>query len=139
MSSYMGRNASVTTTSGIIAELGEWTLDIETELIEEPVFGNNGWNRVHGNAVTAYGGTLTGLFDQSDTNGQIYLYNAMINSTILTDVWFYTTATDYYKPDTVTSADAGLYIASYSVTANTADVLRIEMSYRGNGPIILTS
>lgn len=139
MASYMGRNAKIVTSSGTIAEMSEWTLDIDTELIEEPVFGNDGWNRVHGNAVTAYGGTMTGLFDQSDTDGQIYLYNAMVASTMLTDVWFYTTATDYYKPDTGASATAGLYIASYSVTANTADVIRIEITYRGNGPIILTS
>jgi endoglucanase Acf2 len=63
----------------------------------------------------------------------------MVNSTKLTDVWLYTTASGYYKPDTVTDATAGMYVSSFSITANTADVLRVEVGFRGNGPILLTS
>lgn len=139
MSSYMGRSAKIVTASGTVAEMSEFTLDIDTELIEEGVFGNDGWNRVHGASVTAYGGTMTGLFDKSDANGQTYLYNAMINGTKLTDVWLYITLTDYYKPDTVTSPGAGIFISSFNITAATTDVIRVEMTYRGNGPLLLTS
>ena len=135
----MGRSAKIVTASGTIAEMSEWTIDIDNELIEEAVFGNDGWNRVHGSAVKAYGGTMTGLLDITDTNGQTYLYNAMVSGTGLTDVHFYVDGTNYYKPDTASSATASLYIGNYSVTAATTDVIRLEITFRGNGPLILTA
>lgn len=139
MASYSGRNAKVVTASGTISEGIEWTMDITTDLISQATFGDSGWNTVHGAAVTGYAGSMSFIFDRSDTNGQIYLYDAMVAGTKLTDVYFYIDATYYYKPDTVSNADAGLYISSYNVTATTTDVLRVEMSYEGSGPITLTS
>ena len=139
MATLMGRNAKIVTSSGTIAEMSEWTIDIDNELVEEAVFGNDGWNRVHGSSLKAYGGTMTGLLDITDTNGQTYLYDAMVDGTGLTDVWFYVDAANYYKPDTASNADACLYIGNYSVTAATTDVIRLELTFRGNGPLILTS
>jgi hypothetical protein len=139
MASLMGRSAKIVTSSGTVAEMYEWTIDIDNELIEEAVFGNDGWNRVHGSSVKAYGGTMSGLLDITDTDGQTYLYNAMVSGTALTDVYFHVDATNYYAPDTASSATASLYIGNYSVTAATTDVIRLEITFRGNGPLILTS
>lgn len=139
MASLMGRNAKVVTASGTITECIDWSLNITTELISQGVMGDDGWNTVHGAGITGYEGSMSFLFDKDDTNGQVYLYDAMVAGTKLTDVHFYVDGTNYYKPDTVSNAAAGLYISSYNVTASTEDVIRLEMGYQGSGPVLLTT
>lgn len=138
MATMLGKNAKVTTASGTVTEVTSWSLDISASAIEASTMGHDGWNTVHGLDVTGYTGSASLLFDKDDAS-QDLLRDAMIAGTKLTDVKFYVDATNYYTPDTSTRATAGLYVESYSVSADTGAVVGFDMTFKGNGPIHLTS
>lgn len=138
MSSYLGRDASVKLGADTVAELAEWTLNITAESIDQGVFGST-WGKTHGLAETNWDGSFSGLLDISDTDGQALLESAVISGTKISNLRLYVDGTSYYTPDTATDANAGCYITSYNSTATHGDVLRVEVSFKGTGPVWQTS
>lgn len=134
MPTHLGKNASVKIGTNTIAEMAEWTLNITSEPITQPVFGS-AWDKVHGLSITSWDGTITGLLDVTDTNGQLALNNATISGTKITDLKIYVDSTKYWAPDTTADAAAGCYITSMSPTAAQGDVLRVSFNFKGTGPI----
>lgn len=138
MATMLGKNAKITTASGTVTETINWSLDIGGSAIEQATMGNDGWNTVHGLGVNSYSGSASLLFDKDDAS-QDLLRAAMLAGTKLTDVKFYIDATNYFTPDTATRAAAGLYIESYAVSADTEAVVGFDMTFKGSGPIHLTT
>lgn len=134
MATYLGKNALVKIGNNTVAEMAEWTLNITSDPITQPVFGST-WDKVHGLSITAWDGSVTGLLDMSDTNGQVALNNATISGTKITDLKLYIDGTKYWAPDTTGDTSAGCYITAMSPTATQGDVLRVSFSFKGTGPI----
>ncbi len=132
----MGRLAKIVTSSGTVANMYSWSMTVANDLVTQSVFDDDGWDKVHGSAVKSYSGSMEGLMDKDDTNGQVYLDTAALAGTGLTDVWLYVNATDYYKPDTASNDEAVMYIGNVETTVVTEDVIRITFDYQGSGPII---
>lgn len=138
MATYLGRNASVKLGTDTVAELAEWTLNITADAIKQGTFGST-WGKTHGLAETNWNGSFSGLLDISDATGQSVLEDAVISGTKLTNLRLYVDSTSYYTPDTATDADAGCYITSYNSTATHGDVIRVDVSFEGTGPVFQTS
>lgn len=134
MATYLGKNALVKIGNNTIAEMAEWTLNITSDPITQPVFGST-WDKVHGLSITSWDGSVSGLLDMSDTNGQVALNNATISGTKIDDLKLYIDGTKYWAPDTTSDTSAGCYITSMSPTATQGDVLRVSFSFKGTGPI----
>lgn len=134
MPTYSGRNALVKIGNNTIAEMVEWTLNVTAEPITQAVFGST-WDKVHGLAPSSWDGTITGLLDMTDTNGQVALNNATISGTKISDLKLCIDSTKYWAPDTASDAAAGCYITTMSPTAAQGDVLRVSFSFKGTGPI----
>jgi len=127
----LGRNASVKldTGSNLVADLYNWSIDITSDPIEQPVFGDT-WSTTHGLALNKWSGSFEGIFDEADTDGQIALRAAQLASTVVSGCRFYMdAATNYYEGD--------LYITSHNVSTDPEDVVRVTYSFNGTGVLTL--
>ena len=138
MATLLGRNATVKLGTVTVAELAEWSLNITADPIEQGVFGST-WGKTHGLAETKWDGSFNGLLDITDSTGQEILENAVVSGTLITDLRLYVDDTNYYAPDTATDADAGCYITSFNSTATHGDVIRLDVSFNGTGPVHKTT
>jgi len=127
----LGRNASVKLTEVLIADMANWSIEITADPIVEPVFGDT-WSTTHGLAATAWTASVEGLYDPTDTTGQLVLENAVISGTKLTTLRFYEDDTHYWA---TTASGAGCYITSMPITVAQGDVGRISFSVQGTGEI----
>lgn len=134
MASYVGRNASVKVNDTLIAGMAEFTITATAETIDGEQFGDQ-FRRVHGTGLIGWGGSITGYLDHTDTTGQDVVHNAAVSGTKLTSFKLYINTTDYYYPDTVAFADAGVYITSEEITAATNDVTRVSFNFEATGPM----
>jgi len=127
-----GRNASIKLDAGAntVEDLYNWTIDLESNPIEQPVFGDT-WSITHGLGVNKWSGSFEGIYDEADTNGQIALRQAQINNTLVSGVRFYMdAATTYYEGD--------VYITSQSISTDPEDVVRVTYNYNGTSTLALT-
>jgi len=126
-----GRNASVKLSDGTVTveDLYNWSIDITSDPIEQPVFGDT-WSVTHGLAVNKWSGSFEGIYDKDDTDGQVALREAQIASTLVSGVRFYMdTATNYYEGD--------VYITSHNVSTDPEDVVRVSYSFNGTSELAL--
>ena len=128
----LGRNASVQLNDGTdtVVDLYSWKIDMTSNPITQGVFGDT-WNKVHGLGLNSWAGSFDGIYSKDDTNGQVALQNAQINSTMVSGVRFYMDAdTSYYK--------GNLYITSQALSASPEDVVRVTYSFQGTDELYLT-
>lgn len=128
-----GRNASIKLDSGVntVDDLYNWTINLESNPIEQPVFGDT-WSITHGLGVNRWSGSFEGIYDKDDTNGQVALRDAQINNTLISGARFYMDASStYYEGD--------LYIVSHEVSTDPEDVVRVTYNFNGTSTLSLTS
>jgi len=132
MAGLLGRNASVKldTGSNTVQNLYNWSIDLESPPIEQPVFGDT-WSAAHGLGVNSWSGSCEGIFDKDDTDGQVALRNAQLNSTVVSGVRFHLDDNNYYSGD--------VYITSHNVSTDPEDVSRVTYSFTGTGELALTT
>ena len=135
MGVYTGRNAKVTFGTTEIADCVEYTMRIDNDLLREKVFGNNGWATTAGSAGLEASGSMSGLINTADTDGQVYLENACISGTKVTNFRLYVNPTDYWASNTGADADAGVYFGNYEVTANAGDIVRFTCEFSFDGHV----
>lgn len=127
-----GRNASVKLDTGTntVSDLYNWSIDIASDPITQPVFGDT-WSTTHGLAVNSWTGSFEGIYDKDDTDGQVALRDAQLGSTVVSGCRFYMdAATSYYTGD--------LYVTSHNVSTNPEDVVRVTYNFQGTGSLTLT-
>lgn len=127
----LGRNASVQLDAGTntVQDLYNWSIDITSDPITQPVFGDT-WDTTHGLGINKWTGSFEGIFDESDTDGQVALRSAQLGSTVVSGVRFYMdAATNYYSGD--------LYITTHNVNTDPEDVVRITYNFSGTGELSL--
>lgn len=132
MAGLLGRNASVKLDAGVntVQNLYNWSIDLESPPIEQPTFGDS-WATTHGLGINSWSGSFEGIFDKDDTNGQVALRSAQLNSTVVSGVRFQLDADNYYA--------GNLYITSQSVSTDPEDVTRTTYNFSGTGELTLTT
>lgn len=132
MGTNMGRNASVRIGTTTVAEITEWSGGPASELVDQPVFGDD-HNRIHGFSTITYSWSMSGLIDLADTDGQNQLEIAATDGTAVTTLRFYINADTYWTPHTSEDADACAYIQAYEQVAARGDVVRATWTIQGSG------
>lgn len=138
MATILGRDAAVKIATDTITEQASWSLEISADPITEPVFGDT-WSKTHGLSTTSWTATVDGLYDPTDTAGQLVLQDSVISGTKITTIRFYEDGTNYWTPNTGADAAAGCYVTSMPITVAQGDVGRISYSVQGTGAIHRTS
>jgi hypothetical protein len=138
MGVYTGQNAKLAFGTNTISDMVDYTFSIDADLLEEPVFGD-GWSTVAGQGVKGAGGSMSGLVNTADTNGQVVLENAVISGTKITDFRLYVNDTEYWTSNTGADADAGVYFSSYEITGAANDIIRFSCDFRFHGQVWKTS
>jgi predicted secreted hydrolase len=134
MGTYVGRQAKVHINDTLVANLAEYTITSTAETIRGGVFGDT-YERVHGTGLIGWSGNVSGYLDHTDSTGQDVLHLACVSGTKVTNFKLYVNDTDYYYPDTVAFADAGVYISSEEISASQGDVTRVSFAFQGTGPL----
>lgn len=132
MATLTGRNAKVVKGSSTISEMGTWTINMTTDMIDTTSFGSS-WKKSD-RGMIGWEGTATGYLDKSDTSGQVAIETAFLNGTKLTDIKFYIDASTYWAPDT-SSSSAGMYVTAYNMSQDKAGVATVEFTFTGCGTL----
>jgi len=135
MSIYTGKNAKVALGSHTVLNMVDFSLNIESPLLEEPVFGNE-WTVIAGQGIKSAGGSLSGLVNPDDSTGQVTIEAAVLAGDKITDFKLYTDDTTYWSSDTDTDSDAGVYFSNYAVTASANDIVKMSVDFRFHGPVV---
>jgi hypothetical protein len=128
----LGRTASIKLDAGVntVVDLYNWSITIESPPIEQPVFGDT-WAKTHALGINSWSGSFEGIFSTVDTNGQVALRNAQLNSTVVSGIRFYLDTGNYYQGDA--------YITTQDVSTDPEDVSRITYNFTGTGALTLTT
>lgn len=124
--SFHGRTASVQVDGSTVSDLYNWSINLESNPIEQSVFGDT-WGKVHGLGVNKWSGSFEGIMDGDDTDGQLALVDAQINSTVVSGIQFNLDSSSYYQGD--------VYITSHEVSTDPEDVARITYNFSGTGEL----
>lgn len=130
-----GRYASVKLGTDLVANLGNWSIDINLDTIDVSVFGSVWGKGIPG--MQRWTGTVEGFYDPADTNGQAALQDDALSSTKITDIRFYIDSTSYWTPDVTNDSEAGCYISTVSIRHDKAGVAAVTYNILGFGPITL--
>jgi hypothetical protein len=143
MTQFKGRYACVTvnalTTEAVVAEINKQNVSRQSDTLDTPVFGNDGWGRSTV-GVKKYSGSFDGYYDPSDTDGQAVLEDSWENGTVISDIRLYykysTTSgeTVYYDKPT-TGTGNGIIITNIERSIDVNGVGEISFSYEGCGPL----
>lgn len=139
MGVYVGRECKATLGSTTISEMTDYNFSIEAPLLGEDTFGNDGFNTVAGAGTKSAKGSMSGLTDTSDTEGQVILENAVISGTKITNLQLYVNDTEYWCSDTALRTTAGVYFSNYNTTVAAGDIVKFSVDFEFNGPIHKTS
>lgn len=136
MSTYNGRKGKVTVgaSDDKILELQEWGIDFDSNEIDVSAFGSE-WGKSDV-GIKRWKAKASGFGDPKDTTGQKVLMDAWKNETLIQDLKFWFSDTEYYAPDTVTDANAGIRVTKYSISQNFDNVLKVDFELSADGPVI---
>ena len=144
-----GKDCKVTKGASTIVGMGTWAITgITADQIDTSAMGDN-WKTFEFGMKD--GGTITfsGLYDAADTTGREALELANIANTDITDLYLYIDDTSYFAPcqttgyhsptnttgnDTIVS---WVNITDYSITADKADVVKIDFTAKVSGMMVL--
>lgn len=134
-----GRSCSFRIGAAVVEGKSKWKIDIKSEAKDAPEWtgtADPAWKK---KALTGldWDGEVSGFYVPTGSQEQA-MRDAAIAGTLLQDVRFYFSATDYYHPDTVTDADAGCLISGYTIDADFGDVVKVSFKVTGSGPITST-
>lgn len=138
MAIYTGRDAKCTFGTTLIADLVDYSFTLESPILEEPVFGDE-WARAAGQGIKSSSGSLSGLMNTGDTDGQVALENATISGTLITDFRLYINPTEYWTSNVVADTDAGVYFNNLNITASPNDITKVSVDFRFTGEVYRTS
>lgn len=137
MASVKGKNGKVTVgaADSTVSLMGTWTISGATaDQLEETAFGDDYKKYVMG---LLDGGTVSfsGLLDPADANGQTVLRDANNDSTLLTSIKFWQSATSYWQPSYTSVTGSGVYITSWEIGAERAGLITASFTGKVTGKI----
>lgn len=89
MAALHGKGGNVKVGANTVAEIDDWTLDVDRDTSETTKFGAGSlpWKAFAAGLVGAVG-KFSGRLDMTDTNGQLALWNSLTSDTPLTMSFF---------------------------------------------------
>jgi len=126
----VGRNCSVRIGTKQTLGIGTWTISgIDADVIEDTEFGDTYKTYVIG---FREGGNISfsGHYDPTDASGQDVIRTAWENATEVTSLRLYVDSTSYWL---VSDSIGGLYITSWEVSADKADIARCSFTAKVSG------
>lgn len=124
MAALSGYNGKVMVGTAEAAEISEWNLEVEAEMLDVTKFGESWKAQIPG--LKSWKGTFLGRWDMTDTDGQLVLQNAMLGGTSVT-LNLYVDGTHYYS--------GTAYINKISPKAAVSATSDIEFSFEGISPL----
>ncbi len=127
MTAVSGINGKVTDGTNTLAEISEWDLDIDANILEVTKFLDT-W-RVKIVGLRDFSGTFSGRWDMTDTLGQVAYQNALLGGTSDT-LRLYTGAATYYSGTVV--------FEKLGVSADVDATVDADWSFQGTGALSYT-
>ena len=127
MTAISGKDGKVTDGTNTLAEISEWSLDIEADVLEVTKFGDQ-W-RVKIVGLKDWSGSFAGRWDMTDTNGQLAFQNAILGGTTKT-LRLYVNDSQYYSGTAI--------IEGLSVESAVDSTVDTDWSFQGTGALSFT-
>ncbi len=118
---YLGKVMVGTAT---VAEIDQWSLDVDAKLLETTKFGDTWEGKIPG--VKSWSGKASGRWDMSDTTGQKALQDALLGGTTVS-LKLYTNATNSYSGTALVKA--------ISTKAAVGGLIEVDFSFEGTGAL----
>ena len=124
MAVNIGHQGKVVVGDATVAELDQWSLDVDVKMLETTRFGDTWESKVPG--LKSWSGKASGRWDMSDVAGQKALQDALIggNNVVLK---LYVNPTNYYE--------GTAFIKAISIKASAGDLVEVEFSFEGTGAL----
>ena len=106
-----------------VAQINQWSLDVDVKLLEATPFGETWEKKVPG--LKSWSGKASGWWDMSDA-GQRAVQEVLLSGSCVT-LKLYTNATNHYYGTAL--------IKTINVKASAGDLVEIEISFEGTGPL----
>lgn len=126
MAKVTGKEGGVYIGANKIAELSNWSLDMEADDVEVTSFDSNGWKEYLA-GLKEWSGSAEGNFDPTDTTGQKAILNAWLNSEAVT--------LDLKVNSTITFSGSALVKPSIETPID--DKVSFSFDFTGTGPLTL--
>lgn len=117
-----GKYGKVMIGANVVAEIDEWDYTPSSELQDKTAFPAT--SRTHLMGLMAGSGSFKGRHDQTDTNGQVAIRNAMIAGTQLT-LLLYVSATHFYTVPAM--------LKSMPLKVNVAGLAEVQFDFERDG------
>jgi hypothetical protein len=127
MSAASGIDGKVMIGANSLLNITEWSMDIKQAVQGTTSFGDTWEEKIKG--MLGASGSLKGLLDTGDTNGQVVLQNAILNTTTVT-LLLYCNATNYYT--------ATAFIDGMKPSDKVDGVAEVEYSFVVTGAVTFT-
>jgi predicted secreted protein len=124
MAALAGKGGSIKLGTNAVAEMGEWSLDLELDTQEDTAFGDDWKSYLAG--LKGWSGSGSGRWDMTDTNGQKAIQDALLNGTALT-LKLYVDATHNYS--------GSAFVTGLSPSATVDGMVEISFDFQGSGSL----
>lgn len=124
MAQIAGKTGSVKLGANTVAELDNWNLSIDVDMLEITKFLDSAKGYIAG--LYAWNGKASGRFDQTDATGQAALQTALLNGTTVA-LKLYVNATNSYS--------GTAFVKSMNPKASVSGTVEVEFSFQGSGAL----
>lgn len=108
-----------------VAEITNWSLDIEADMLESTNFDSSGW-RQYVAGLKGWSGSFEGEWKMSDTTGQKALQDALLGGTTVS-IKLDVNGTNNYT--------GTAYISTQGVETPVDDLVTVNFDYQGSGAL----
>lgn len=119
-----GKGGKVVVGTATVAEVGEWSLDINSEMLETTKFLDDWKSFIAG--LKDWSGSFSGRWDMTDTTGQKALQDAILGGTSVT-LKLYVNGTNYYT--------GTAFISTESPSAGVDGLVEVSFDVQGSGAL----
>lgn len=124
MAALAGYGGSAKIGAQLVANIGEWDLTADTNMLDVTYFGDQWKDQLAG--IHMWSGQLVGRLDASDTQGQIALQNAYLNGTTVS-LSLTGNGTNNYT--------GTAYIKTLNIKTPASGSVDVTFSIEGTGPL----
>ncbi len=121
-----GGKLKVGATPTVVAELEDWNLDINADLIDVTNLDSNGWKQFLQGLKEWAGKATANYMVHSDTNGQKALQDALLNGTTV-QLEFNLNGTNKYT--------GTAYVKKVGVASQLKDKIKVDFEFTGSGAL----
>ncbi|MDE2099062.1 MAG: hypothetical protein KGL39_17545 [Patescibacteria group bacterium] len=127
MAAIVGKGGAVKVGANTVAELDEWTLDIDADTLDDTSFGSDWKTYLQG--LKSWTGSLKGRWDvATDTNGQAALQAALLGGTSITLALDVDSTTPHGYTGTA-------FVKKLAIGANIKDLITFQCDFEGSGAL----